>query len=47
MSLLHTGKPVYECHHTVWADDIDAREQLSDVSVLKLMERNRNTALGG
>ena len=29
------------------ADEIDARAQLSDVSVLKMMERNRNTALGG
>jgi len=44
---LHADKPRYECEHTVWADDIDARGQLSDVSILKLMERNRNTALGG
>ena len=46
-SQLHPDKPIYECEHTVWADDIDARCQLSDVSILKLMERNRNTALGG
>ena len=33
--------------HTHMTDEIDARQQLSEVSVLKLMERNRNTALGG
>jgi len=38
-SLLQSA--VFECEHTVWADDIDARQHLSDVSILKMMERNR------
>ena len=38
-SLLQSA--VFECEHTVWADDIDARQHLSDVSILRMIKHNR------
>ena len=45
--LLPGPAPKYTCEYMVWLDEIDGRQQLSDVSILKMFERNRNTALGG
>jgi YbgC/YbaW family acyl-CoA thioester hydrolase len=40
-SRLVPDAPVYKCEYTVWADEIDARAQLSDVSILKVWRRAR------